>query len=89
MKLLPHTAATNTAKRWMRSSMILVVLGMLVSGCETMPELISPQTDQCQLSPVPELPPREPDGTVVLQPEHQTDLLILFYEVEQCRADQQ
>lgn len=85
MKRLPHTGAASTARRWIRSSMILVALGMLASGCGMMPTLSDPATTECQLPEVPPLPPREPDGAVILEPSHQAELLILFDEVDRCR----
>ena len=61
--------------------MILVVLGLIaLVGCSLM------QSNRSNCPPiVPRLPPIQPNGVVVLETEHQRDLLLYFEQVERCR----
>ncbi len=78
----------STSVQCRRSLMTLPVIGLavLVSGCQILPKQDPPPPAECRIDTELDLPPLQPDGTVVLEPEHQTEVLILLYETEQCQT---
>lgn len=76
-------------KQLLKSSLILLVLGIALSGCgtKTLEPYLPTASDTCDLPDIPNLPPRNADDLVILDDAAQSELLVYVYAVEECKRE--